>query len=104
RQPPALVRGMYVSVRIHVNPKMAVLRVPERAIQPGNVVGRVRDGKLRMVPVEFAQVVPEGALVIAPPELLREGDSVAVSPTPFVENNPLAFSEEGLPVEVQSVL
>jgi len=104
RQPPALVRGMYVAVRIHVNPKMTVLRVPEQALQPGNVVGRVRDGKLRMVPVEFAQVVPEGALIIAPPELLREGDSVAVSPTPFVENNPLAFSDEGLPVEVQSVL
>lgn len=104
RQPPALVRGMYVSVRIHVNPKMTVLRVPQQALQPGNVVGRVRDGKLRMVAVEFAQMIPEGALIIAPPEVLREGDSVAVSPTPFVENNPLAFSDEGLPVEVQSVL
>lgn len=104
RQPPALVRGMYVSVRIHVNPTMTVLRVPQQALQPGNVVGRVRDGKLRMVAVEFAQMIPEGALIIAPPEVLREGDSVAVSPTPFVENNPLAFSDEGLPVEVQSVL
>lgn len=104
RQPPALVRGMYVSVRIHVNPKMPVLRIPERAFQPGNVVGRVRDGKLRMVPVELAQVTGTGALVVAPPEILREGDRVAVSPTPFVENNPLAYSNEGLPVEEQPVL
>lgn len=104
RRPPALVRGMYVSVRIHVDPKVPVLRIPEQAVQPGNVVGRVREGKLRMVPVELAQITPKGALVVAPPEILREGDRVAVSPTPFVENNPLAYSDEGLPIEEQPVL
>lgn len=104
RRPPALVRGMYVSIKIHVDPESPVLRLPERALQPGNIVGRVRDGKLRMVPVEVAQVSRGGALVLATPDLLQEGDGVAVSPTPFVENNPLAFSEEGLPVEEQPVL
>jgi len=104
RRPPALVRGMYVTVKIHVDPGSRVLRIPERAVQPGGMVGRIRDGKLKMVSVELAEVVPEGALVVAPPEVLREGDAVAVSPTPFVENNPLAVSGDGLPVEEQPVL
>jgi len=104
RRPPALVRGMYVTVKIHVDPGSVVLRIPERAVQPGGMVGRIRDGKLKMVPVELTEVIPEGALVIAPPDVLREGDAVAVSPTPFVENNPLAVSGDGLPVEEQPVL
>lgn len=104
RHPPALVRGMYVTVRIYVAPGVPVLRVPERAVQPGGMVGRIRDGKLKMIPVELAEVVPEGALIVAPPDILQEGDSVAVSPTPFIENNPLAISGDGLPVEEQPVL
>ncbi|MGQ9761439.1 MAG: efflux RND transporter periplasmic adaptor subunit [Thermogutta sp.] len=104
KRPPALVRGMYVIVRIHIDPGSIVLRIPERAVQPGGMVGRIRDGKLKMVPVELAEVVPEKALVVAPPEILREGDAVAVSPTPFIENNPLAISGDGLPVEEQPIL
>lgn len=104
RRPPALVRGMYVTVRIQVDPGSIVLRIPERAVQPGGMVGRIRDGKLKMVPVELAEIVSDGALVIAPPDVLREGDSVAVSPTPFIENNPMAISGDGLRVEEQPVL
>lgn len=104
KRPPALVRGMYVTVRIHIAPGSIVLRIPERAVQPGGMVGRIRDGKLKMVSVELAEVSPEGALVVAPPDVLREGDSVAVSPTPFIENNPLAISGDGLPVEEQPIL
>jgi len=104
RRPPALVRGMYVTVRIQVDPSSVVLRIPEQAVQPGGMVGRIRDGKLKMVPVELAEIVSEGALVITQPDVLREGDSVAVSPTPFIENNPLAISGDGLPVEEQPIL
>lgn len=38
--PPALVRGMYVRVRLHAQPAVTLLDIPESAIQPGNWVWR----------------------------------------------------------------
>jgi len=39
-QPPALVRGMYVNLRLHTMPGIRLLRIPEQAIQPGNWIWR----------------------------------------------------------------
>jgi hypothetical protein len=36
--PPALVRGMYVAVKVHVKPKAQLLSVPESAVRPGNKI------------------------------------------------------------------
>lgn len=38
--PPALFRGMYVSLRIHLPPAVPILALPEPALQPGNWVWR----------------------------------------------------------------
>lgn len=38
--PPALMRGMFVSLRIHLPPQVPMLAIPEEAIQPGDWVWR----------------------------------------------------------------
>ncbi|GAB6186197.1 efflux RND transporter periplasmic adaptor subunit [Thermopirellula anaerolimosa] len=103
RAPPALLRGMYVSIRIHVSPDHRVLRLPARGIQPGGKVARIRDGRLRLVPVEVIQTLEDEAMVLASPDSLRAGDRVAVSPTPFLENTPIARMGEGVPVQEQLI-
>jgi multidrug efflux pump subunit AcrA (membrane-fusion protein) len=47
--PPALIRGMYVSVHIHAAPDATFVKVPESAIQPGKRAWRVRDGRLERI-------------------------------------------------------
>jgi multidrug efflux pump subunit AcrA (membrane-fusion protein) len=47
--PPALVRGMFVTVTIHVEQPGPLVLVPERAVQPGKSVWVVRDGQLAAV-------------------------------------------------------
>jgi multidrug efflux pump subunit AcrA (membrane-fusion protein) len=80
KAPPALARGMFVSVEIKSKPRVRLIRIPERAVRPGNVVWRVRHGKLERLEVEIAQVVDGHALVPDFGETLAEGDHVVVSP------------------------
>lgn len=51
--PPALLRGMYVEIRIDVTPKTPLLEIPEQGLQPGNLVWCVRDSKVMILPVNF---------------------------------------------------
>lgn len=44
--PPALVRGMFVTVTFHVLQASPLLLIPERAVQPGRAVWIVKDGRL----------------------------------------------------------
>lgn len=44
--PPALVRGMFVTVKFHVEPPTQLHLIPERAVQPGKSVWLVNDGRL----------------------------------------------------------
>ena len=46
--PPALVRGMYVSVLLHATPSTTLLRIPERAVRPGNSAWLVHEGRLEV--------------------------------------------------------
>jgi len=84
-RPPALMTGMFVKVQMFVPPPMPLIRVPQNAIQPGDVVWTVREGALVSCPVRRATV--EGDFVIAYEEAdgLMVGDSIVVSPlaTPF---------------------
>jgi multidrug efflux pump subunit AcrA (membrane-fusion protein) len=102
--PPALVRGMFVSVRIEAFPNATLLRLPERAIRPGNEVWLVRDGKLDRVKVHVARVTPEGVLIDAARSDLAEGDQVVTTPlaaSPKADG--LGYIEEGQPVRVKTV-
>jgi multidrug efflux pump subunit AcrA (membrane-fusion protein) len=88
--PPALVRGMYVTLKIHTQPRAELLRVPERALQPGNKVYRVRKGVLFSVSVQIVETGQDHVIVHASSEDLHPGDQVVVSP--------LADVIEGMPV------
>ena len=78
--PQALLRGMYVSVEFHVDPRVPLLRIPESAIRPGDVLWLVRDGKLGRQTVNVARVVNGVALIPAASSGLKPGDLVVTSP------------------------
>jgi multidrug efflux pump subunit AcrA (membrane-fusion protein) len=88
---PVLLRGMYVSVAINIQPKQPLLRVPERAIRPGNVLWRVVDGKLLITPVKVAQLVRDVALI--------EPSTTGLQPDQQVIVSPLAVAVDGMAVE-----
>ncbi len=96
--PPALMRGMYVSIRIQVAPQTPLLEIPESSLRPGNVVWRVRSGELAIVPVHFVAVPPpdshrdtHGSVLVhvsgpggQVSDRLQPGDQVVISPLAFV--------------------
>lgn len=93
--PRALVRGMFVKATIHVDPRRQLLRVPERAVQPGSVVWRVRDGKLNVVPIRTALTMGDTVLL--------EGANVPLEPDDRVIVSPVAVAIEGMPVREEVV-
>jgi hypothetical protein len=84
--PPALVRGMYVSVQLHAQPAVGLVGVPERALRPGDVVWLVRDGKLAIQRVQVADTVNERVLLHAAESGVAHGDRVIVSPVAVVRD------------------
>jgi len=95
--PPALVRGMFVTVNIHAEPQAQLVRIPEKAVRPGNRVWIVRqdDGskELAMLDVRVVRVADEAAIVLAGE--LEPGVRVVVTP--------LSGAEEGMVVREQAV-
>ncbi|MFT5093275.1 MAG: multidrug efflux pump subunit AcrA (membrane-fusion protein) [Porticoccaceae bacterium] len=82
--PQALLRGMYVSLEFHVDPRVSLLKVPESAVRPGDVLWLVRgpegDRKLKRLKVNVARVVSGFALISAASSGLQPGDKVVTSP------------------------
>lgn len=78
--PQALLRGMYVSLEFHVDPRVSLLRVPESAVRPGDLLWLVRDGKLERHTANVARVVNGFALIPASTSGLQAGDLVVTSP------------------------
>lgn len=95
--PPALVRGMFVTVKIHAEPQARLVRIPEKAVQPGNCVWIVRSSGeqklLGMLEVRVVRVAGETAIVLA-------GD---LEPDDRVVVTPLAGAEEGMVVRELAV-
>ncbi|MGD9722535.1 MAG: efflux RND transporter periplasmic adaptor subunit [Pirellulales bacterium] len=89
--PPALVRGMYVTVRVHAQPQMTLLEVPQRALQPGNRVWQVVDGKLAIRKVRVADSGAETVLVYA--------DDAGLQPGMKLVSSPLAVATDGMAVQ-----
>jgi multidrug efflux pump subunit AcrA (membrane-fusion protein) len=107
--PPALVRGMFVTVRLQLDPDVQLLRIPEETLRPGNTLWRVRDDSekpgskvLDIVPVHFvsletvydAEETPRRyALVYVNDHgQLGDGDRVVTSP--------LASASPGMEVQI----
>ncbi len=94
--PPVLLPGMFVTVEIPVEPELRLLEIPARALRPGNVVWRIRGGKLTLIDVELVRLTdgpsgpggPESRAIIhiEDESALRAGDAVAVTPLLFVKS------------------
>lgn len=80
--PRSLVTGMYVTIRIHTQPKTQLLSIPEEAIRPGNRVWVVRDGKLHIQQIRPAETINGRVILPTQAGELAAGDRIIVSPLP----------------------
>ena len=96
--PPALVRGMFVSVRLHIKQPDCLALVPEQAVQPGKALWLVRDGRLALVkPITLIELVEkrnEAGLVEA--YWLIEANGPELSIRDRVVVPPFAMLTEGM--------
>ena len=79
--PPALVRNMYVTVSIQLNPNAQFARIPVEALKPGNRIWRVNDGRLQIEEVRVARMMAEEVL-LEPDDVYAIGDQVVITPLP----------------------
>lgn len=86
RGPRALVRGMYVTVQLRMGSRTPLLKVPKRAVRPGNQAWRVREGRLHIVDLDMAQATDRWALVRADAGDWVAGDQVVVTPLSAVHD------------------
>ncbi|MEO1528367.1 MAG: HlyD family efflux transporter periplasmic adaptor subunit [Planctomycetota bacterium] len=90
KNPPALMTGMFVKVRVHADPPIALMRLPQEAIQPGNAVWVVEEDRLIRREVSIATSLPDHVIVYQRSGGLKAGDKVVVSP--------IAAPFDGMPV------
>ena len=77
--PPALMRGMYVGVKLDVVPRDPLWRIPARAVQPDGQVWTVQDGVLRVHSLEPVRTLSDSILIRAGSSGLKVGDHVVVT-------------------------
>ncbi|MCR9116079.1 MAG: HlyD family efflux transporter periplasmic adaptor subunit [bacterium] len=80
--PQALVREMFVTVKIKVNPPETIqlFKAPERAVRPGGVIILETPEGLRSVRVAVAQVIDHEVIVRPIAGGLQAGDRAIISP------------------------
>jgi len=84
--PPALVRGMFVSVKIHVGGQSDLLSVPSAAVRPGGRMWLVEDGKMLLLEhVPIVSILDDRVLIRAGDPHPKRNDKVIVSNLPFAE-------------------
>lgn len=94
--PPALVRGMFVTVNVHAQPAMTLLEVPQRAVQPGNMVWQVNDGRLTIRRIRVADATDEYVLIYSDADGLQSGMKLVSSPLASATNG-MAVRERAQP-------
>jgi RND family efflux transporter MFP subunit len=77
--PPTLMRGMYVTVTLNVAPRIRLVSIPTRGVQPNGRVWTVDNGVLRGHSVQAARVLADRVLVRADSTDLKPGDRVVVT-------------------------
>jgi len=93
-KPPALYSGMYVKVRMPVQPPFPLLKIPTAALRPGEKVWVVRDGKLQILKVRVAYSTPVSVWIKPTADVgLQAGEQVVISP--------LANARSGAPVRIE---
>ncbi|MCG8583870.1 MAG: HlyD family efflux transporter periplasmic adaptor subunit [Pirellulales bacterium] len=78
--PSALLRNMYVQLKIMTKPRTKLMRVSDEALRPGSTVWVARDGKLAILPVTIVKRWHDKVLLDASASKLQAGDRVIVSP------------------------
>ncbi len=94
--PPPLATGMFVSVKIAVDPQEPLVSVPANAVRSGGVCWLMRDGKLKIQPVKLARRTKDKVLLHVESEGIQPGDQIIVSP--------LAVAEDGMAVQAQTAV
>lgn len=87
---PPLTRGMYVSIEIPLKGNVSLLKIPETAIRPGNLIWVVRDGILHSEKIRVVDTSGDLLLVELGASGLKPGDHVVTSP--------LSTANEGMQV------
>jgi multidrug efflux pump subunit AcrA (membrane-fusion protein) len=77
--PRALLRGMFVEVRVHVDAAGELVAIPEEARRPSGDVWVIRDGRLVILHPRPVQVAGGKAVFESGPEGLVPGDRVITS-------------------------
>ncbi len=98
--PTALVRGMFVTVRIHAKPKAELLRIPEETIRPGNRVWLINDGKLHIADVRIVQR-QDGFAIVRPKDAGNTPGRRRLTAGMRVVTSPLAVAEAGMQLREQ---
>lgn len=99
--PPPLATGMFVTVRIAVDPQEPLVSVPSTAVRSGGVCWLMRDGKLKIQPVKIARRTKELVLIHAETDGIQAGDRVITSPLAVAEDGMALRAEESLPAGEQ---
>ncbi len=84
--PPTLLSGMYVTVRVPIESRSPLLKLPLEAVRPGGQIWVDRGGKLDVVEASLAHTEGEMALMRQGDSGLSEGDRVIVSPLASVRD------------------
>jgi len=77
--PQSLLRGMFVEVRVHVDPAEQLVSIPEEAQRPSGEVWVVRDGRLLILDPRPVQVAGGRVVFDAAASGLLPGDRVVTS-------------------------
>jgi multidrug efflux pump subunit AcrA (membrane-fusion protein) len=77
--PRALLRGMFVQVRVHVASSHTLVSIPEEAVRPSGEVWVVRDGRLEIVRPRPVQVSRGRAVFESDTSGIEAGDRIVVS-------------------------
>jgi multidrug efflux pump subunit AcrA (membrane-fusion protein) len=77
--PQSLLRGMFVEVRVHVDPAEQLVSIPEEAQRPSGEVWVVRDGRLVILDPKPVQVAGGRVVFDAAASGLLPGDHVVTS-------------------------
>jgi hypothetical protein len=85
---------MYVTVSVHSQPRVTLLEIPQRAVQPGNKVWQVADGRLAARQIRVADTTDDVVLVYAEASGLQAGTKLVSSP--------LAHAADGMAVQEQA--
>lgn len=72
--PPALVRGMFVNLKVHTRPQSDLMLVPKMAVKPGNVVWRfeMTDDVLKSLPAAMPDAATSDASTTNPASNTKE--------------------------------